>query len=285
MPLSFLPRCTIVGGDQRQIYLKNILAEHGFLVSTYTSGQTLISPQLLLTPIPFTKDNIHIFQDTATKELLISDFLAALTDKHHVIGGYFPKEVLAYFKLHQIPFFDYSTENNFLYPNAIATAEGAIMKAIEKSTTTLFQSNILVTGFGRCGFVLADKLRALGAHVTICARNEAIREQVKCQGYAFIHLEDLSSHLAYFDFIFNTIPKIIFTKEILAVCNSRQTFIDIASLPGGLDFVAAHELDLNTFLFLGIPGKTAPHFAAKVIYQMVLDYIVERSEFYVPDRL
>ena len=54
--------------------------------------------------------------------------------------------------------------------------------------------------------------------------------------------------------------------------------LDLASLPGGTDFTAAHELGLQAEHALALPGKCAPKTAGLLIGQTVLALLQERSD-------
>ena len=45
--------------------------------------------------------------------------------------------------------------------------------------------------------------------------------------------------------------------------------IDIASLPGGVDFNEAKENNIKTLHLLGIPGLIAPESSAEIIYNVI----------------
>lgn len=51
------------------------------------------------------------------------------------------------------------------------TAEGAVAEAISLSPVNLYRSRCLVTGYGRCAAILADRLKGMGARVTVAGRN------------------------------------------------------------------------------------------------------------------
>ena len=51
--------------------------------------------------------------------------------------------------------------------------------------------------------------------------------------------------------------------------------IDLASMPGGVDFEAAHKLKLDAVRALSLPGKCAPKTAGKIIETTVFNIIEE----------
>ena len=48
-----------------------------------------------------------------------------------------------------------------------------------------------------------------------------------------------------FDVVFNTVPSLIFTKEVLKNTHKNTLFIDLASLPGGIDKASAKEYNID----------------------------------------
>ena len=61
-----------------------------------------------------------------------------------------------------------------------------------------------------------------------------------------------------FDIAFNTIPRLIFDRELLMNTDTNTLIIDLASLPGGVDFDTAEKLGIYAVRALSLPGKCAP---------------------------
>ena len=55
--------------------------------------------------------------------------------------------------------------------------------------------------------------------------------------------------------VFNTIPAPVFTRAVLARLKEGCIVIDLASLPGGVDFSAAQELGLKAVQALSPAGQ------------------------------
>jgi hypothetical protein len=121
--------------------------------------------------------------------------------------------------------------NEVAIKNAVATAEGAIAHAIERSPVNLHKSACLVMGYGRCAQVLAHKLRGLDAAVAVCARSPDQRALADAFGYEAIPLTDLPEAARRFDFIFNTVPAPVLTEAALLALKSGAFIVDIASIP------------------------------------------------------
>lgn len=168
--------------------------------------------------------------------------------------------------------FDFMKEESIAVYNAIATAEGAIMAAIREKETNLHGSQCLVCGYGRCGKVLCSKLKGLAAQVTAASRDEEELAWADALGMDTIKLSALSGKIQKYDYIFNTIPKMILQKPLLEKTGKEVLILDIASGEGGINYEEANKLERKVLHLLGIPGKVAPKASA----QRLADYIVEK---------
>jgi len=79
------------------------------------------------------------------------------------------------------------------------------------------------------------------------------------------------------DIVFNTVPAMVLDRDLLFKLNKEALIIDLASKPGGVDFLAAEELGIKTIHALGLPGKTAPVSAARIIKDTIYNILEERG--------
>lgn len=287
---------SIIGGDSRQTCLASVLKKSGFKIITFglagnkqaeisdtadSLQHAMESSKTLITPIPFSKDKININNvrgnDGNAHELSIEKFTANLSGQHYLIGGNLPADVTEICKEKNISYLDLMEDENIALLNAIATAEGAIAEAIFKRDVNLHQSNVLVLGYGKCGRVLSSKLNALGAKVTVAARKESALTEAYTNGLDYMKLGN-EPNVRNFNFIFNTIPSLILNEKILLSVSPDVTIIDIASVPGGIDYECAKKLNLNAHLCLGIPGRTAPKSSAEFLAEAIIPILKERSD-------
>jgi len=185
-----------------------------------------------------------------------------------LIAGAISPKVRALAAIHGLRVIDLMECEDVAVANAIPTAEGAIQLAMERSDITLHGSSVLVTGFGRCGKVLARTLRGLGAGVTIACRKEC--GFIDGFGFTSLRIDGITDTIEDFDFIFNTVPALVINAEALARAKKETVIIDIASAPGGVDFKAAEEHGLTALLCPGIPGIAAPKTAAEILEREIL---------------
>ncbi len=282
----------IFGGDMRQVYLADALVKKGYHIYTYKtlekmehenckelqSLQELFEQcNVVIGPIPFNKDLVSATSANAT--VSNNSSLSELLNKNHIlIGGIIPPQIINSCNSKGIPCYDYMDDEKVAILNAIATAEGSIMEAIKDSDINLHGSKCLVLGYGRCGKVLAGKLKALDAKVTIAARSYEALAYAEAAGYQICSLSEMKEILPSFNFIFNTIPALILDKNHLACVDPKVTIIDIASQPGGVDFEYAIKHNLNAKLCLGLPGKVSPKTSADIILTGILSFMKERSD-------
>lgn len=269
----------IFGGDKRQVYIASSLLNKGYTVYSYKLlkkidhknhsevndlKELMHKCRVLIGPIPLTRDIVTISSGSAGNSN--SQTIAHYLNKEHMLfGGLIPKEIRTLCDTKGIFCYDLMESDKVAVLNAIATAEGTIMEAIKSSEFNIHNSNCLVLGYGRCGKVLAAKLKGLDAKVTVAARNEDDLAYAYAAGFSIINIKDIKSALPYFQFIFNTIPALILDQDCLKKVSKDVVIIDIASAPGGVDFEYALNHGIKAKLCLGIPGKVSPKTSADIL--------------------
>ncbi len=280
----------VIGGDLRQVYMAEDLVSRGFSVLLYglenlstTAGiehakslaQAIDSSKVILTPIPFTKNGIHILSLDSKPDLTPEILCSHLKKGHKLYGGCFTDSIKEFCEFNQIYYNDFMEEEAVTLFNTIATAEGTIAEAILNSGGNLHGSNCLILGYGRCAKTLGEKLKGLCEHIDIAARSPLALSQAKTSSFGAIALSAISDYISQYDYIFNTIPSMVLDRELLEQTKNEVVIIDIASAPGGVDFAAAKELTRNARLSLGLPGKYAPKASAAYLTQYLLSDLDE----------
>ena len=167
---------------------------------------------------------------------------------------------------------DYAAREDFALRNADLTAEGALALLLD-GPRALRSSRILITGYGRIGRSLAEKLTALGAHPVVAARRAPARTAAEIRGCETVPMA-LCAAPGY-DAVVNTIPETVFAaREIESFGAAR--LIELASPPYGFSFAAAEALGKKVFLASGLPGKSAPETAAEAVKKTIFAIIEER---------
>lgn len=194
-----------------------------------------------------------------------------------ILGGRIAPSVYDLPRAKGVELVDYYARPELVELNAIPTAEGCIAMLMANSKRTLWQQKILLIGFGRVARALAVRLAALGAQVTVAARDPAQRAFAKGLGCEAVPLEQLN-HLTDYSTVVNTVPAMLLDESRLEKLPQGSLIVDLASKPGGTDFAAAKRLGYTALHALGLPGKCAPETAGQFIADTILQILQERSE-------
>lgn len=176
----------------------------------------------------------------------------------------------------KLKFYEYMADDAIAYKNSVATAEGVIAETIIRSDININGSNCLITGYGRCARIIADRFKALNSNVTIIERTGHKRAQARAYGYNAIDFNSDNSSDYYndfnkYDYVINTVPQMVVDKHMLECFNRNVTIIDIASKPGGVDYDYCKKNNINAVNALGLPGKYSPKTSAGILYEVISD--------------
>lgn len=170
--------------------------------------------------------------------------------------------------------FDYNKLEAFLLENAYLTSEGAIALLKENSESSIYNSKILITGYGRIGTALHKALSSMGAMVTVCCRSDKDKTSAHFNGADVIGFDELKKDNDY-NFIFNTVPHLIFTKAELDKVSEDTLLIDLASFPGGVDTLYAKSKGIRLIDGKRLPSKYSKISAGELIGKTVEKIIKE----------
>ncbi len=281
------PAISILGGDLRQVCLARLLSEDGWMVTTWglekgggDGGAPLdqaLEGDILLLPMPVCRNGMLHLPLTDT-ELEAERLWARLRYDQLLLGGMsgdLSRRLMADYGLTLLDYYD---REETQVANAVPTAEGALQLAMESTDRTLHGSRCLIIGYGRIGRLLADRLLALGAEVTVSARKYGDLAWIEAWGCRGVQTGALTGQLDRFDLIFNTAPALILDGTRLRETREDCVIIDLASAPGGVDLEAAKRLSRQAISAPGLPGKVAPRTAAAAIRDSVYHILEERGE-------
>ena len=203
-------KAVVIGGDKRQLYLAGALERAGIEVTLgalvrrageksaeNTQGYSALPTEkikecdMLILPTPVSRDGETLFAPLTDDNIKLSDIFAAAKGKR-VFGGAAGEKVKAAADIFGIKIEDIMEMERIAAALAVATAEGAIAIAVENHEGTLFASECLITGYGRIGKLLAVRLKALGANVTVTARKEADFAAAETAGFDVVHTENFT---------------------------------------------------------------------------------------------
>lgn len=279
----------VVGGDLRAAYLAGLLAQDGYNVITAgldgtdlppcVTGCTNLSQAISLAdgvvlPLPVTTDGTTLNAPFSRVRIQLDQVLSGLLPDQFVVGGGLSAELRADLASRGVTAGDYLQREELAVLNSVPTAEGAVQLAMEELPVTIRGARCLITGYGRVAKALASLLFAMGADVTIAARRCEDRAAATINGCASICIEDLTA-AGDFDVIFNTVPALLFTAEVLKKLSRTTLLIDLASRPGGVDFPAAAALQMKTVWALSLPGRVAPKSAGEILKRTILNMLRE----------
>lgn len=245
----------VLGSEARQIYLAEFLQEAGhevMLSEEYLPGYH----DAVLLPVPQTAKYLQ-------------ENLSRLQKGQLVYGCNFPQPLITQCTEKGIRCIDYMEQDGVASLNAIATAEGAVAEALKAACVSIHGSQSLVAGYGHCGEVLAEKLMALKANVTVLDRKEEKRARARTYGCHALDFTEIKDQLYKYDFIFNTIPAHVLDEDLLSHVKRDVTIIDLASKPGGVNFEYCRNHSIDANLCLGLPGKYAPKSSAKILMEVI----------------
>ena len=142
----------------------------------------------------------------------------------------------------------------------------------------LWGSRVLVTGWGRVAKILALRLYALGALVTVAARKDGDRAMARALGLDSCDFDGIYEQAEVFDFVANTVPARVLEDDLLALLRPDAVLLELASPPGGFDAEQARSLNLPVLAAPGLPGVYAPYTAAELMRETIYTVISEGDE-------
>lgn len=279
----------VVGGDARQgevvvhfmslgarVQVAGLAWEERFegALSCRGAAEVLDGAHVVILPVQGVRDDATVYSEPGITPVKLEEgSLRHLAPGAVFFVGLGSRYLRALCHLHGIRLIEFREADEFAIYNSIPSAEGAIQMAMEASRITLFGSACLVLGYGRTGRTLAQLLKGLGAHVTVAARGSLDQAKIYSMGLTPLAFDRLESGIGQADFVFNTVPAEVLTREVLQGARQSVVIIDLASAPGGTDWEAARELGLKALLAPGLPGKVAPVTAGRIIADTIVRYL------------
>ena len=291
---------TLLGGDRRQAVVAKELLSLGHSVRAFgledyfsdTVGvefclsfdKAIMGCDAVILPLPVSRDgetlNISSVEKKESPKLCEVVKNIAKCENAIVAGGLIPESMRRCALDHSIEMVDYYGSEELQRKNALPSAEGAIMIAMENTETVLEGTHILVTGYGRIGKIIAEKIKMLGAEVSVAARRDEVLCEIAMSGYRAVrttNIDEMSRAVRENEIIFNTVPEIIFAGKTLDCAKDKPLYIEIASSPGGIDLPRARELGYKIISAPSLPGKYAPQSAGKYIFETIRDILIKRG--------
>ena len=271
---------SIIGGDLRIARLAQMYSKEQHKIYTYglekffikndevticnSLKETIEMSDIIISGMPFSKDNMYVNTPFSDNKISIQELKNNIKGKTFIAGG-IPKD----FYEEDINNIDLLENEKLTILNAIATVEGTIKIVIDKREETIFESNVLICGFGRIGKILCNRFKVLGANVYCSARKEKDLTRIRENGCIPIKYNEISNLGKLFDIVINTVPTMIISNKELDSFKKDVLIVDVASKPGGTDKNHAEKIGIQVIHALGIPGKELPTSAAKYIKEVI----------------
>lgn len=289
----------LIGGDKRISILASIMKNNGCKVKVFglvdeedfdacevcSSSQEIYKAcDVIVLPVPVSRDKITLFAEKQGVDIKLADMLGDMSNfgSKFVLGGIIPKDFCSLLKVYGHTAVDIFENKELIQKNAIATAEGALMIAMEKMDSTVVSSNFGILGFGRIASHLAKIVSSLGGNVTVFARRDEVIAEASALGYKTFRLSEdydenyvskMAEMLDSFSVIFNTIPSVVIDSKIISKMCCRPIYIELASYPYGINTKDAREQNFNTVYAPSLPGRYSPCSAAQYLFEAINYYL------------
>lgn len=277
----------IIGGDLRFAAIADSLAKKRFDATTCLLEKAELSvPKVPLTEalkendiiilgLPCSRDDYTLNAPFSDTKLSLVELFSAIKPGTLILAGVVSEKIAELARHYNVTIIDYFKREELEILNSIPTSEGAIEIAMAELPITIHSCKCLVLGYGRIGKFLCSQLKGLGANVTATSRSHEGMAWINAACLNGVYTDKIAGYLGDFDLIFNTIPQKILREQELRLLKPDCLVIDLASKPGGVDFVAAKDLGIKVIWALSLPGKCAPVTAGEIICSTVLNILSE----------
>lgn len=278
----------VLCGDLRQCYLAGYLNRLGYHVACFgtvpffydqaidtglTFEDTLCLCRLILCPVPFSKDGIHIFGLNET--IFIDRLFKYIKPPQILAGGNIPGDVLKRAEAAGIAVFDYMSSDMLAQENAAITAEGMLQCILEDTPFALYSANVLITGFGRCGLALGERLNGLCKSLTVYDIERSRACLARDLNMHTVSEKELLDILPCQNIIVNTAPGIVLKQAQLEAVPKDCYVFDLASAPGCIDKSSGIKPAFPYHICPGLPGKTAPKTAGEALGRSLRAHLLD----------
>lgn len=241
--------------DKRYQYVLELLKDEGFL--SFALGEEELYPDYQKIYVMSLLFEVNV---TLARELESNSYLFCNT---------LSDEVAKIIAEKNITHINMLKDELFLFKNAYLTSECALHYIIENTASSLIDMPVLVLGYGRVGKSMVKILNSLGAKVDVVT--DDVKEGAEVAIFAEVYdTKNFEGKVEKYTAIINTIPKLIIKGETIKQINKDCFLLDLASLPGGIDFEQAKKQGIKCIHALGVPGKLAPKTAGKYIKDVIM---------------
>ena len=266
----------ILGGDGRQRLLYDMLKDDGYEVVHIENSndyeEKIKGADVLVFPVPVSKDKVNVFSDNPDYKLNLVKVLDSISKDVVVFGGGFSGEIKEFFEREEIEYHDMLLSELFTVENAYLTVQGALRLLFENAQESLLNKKVLVTGYGRISVFLSDALKKLAMKVYVLARNDIQLKAAELSGMETLRLSE-SPEFGDFDFIFNTVPNVIFDRKSVGTMKKSAMYFELASAPFGAKKEDFSPDGCSYILASSLPGRYLPVSSAKLIKNYIEQFL------------
>lgn len=264
----------IVAGDRREQEIARCAAATGATVRGFgfpwpetglegvensaSAADALSGADVALFPIPGIAADGALFAPNSPERIIPDrDMLAGMKPDAHIILGWADANLKAHCQALGIALHEYEKDEELMLLRGPAIVEGMLKVLIENTEITVHKAKICVVGQGTIGTLVTRTLVALGAEVSVAARNPVQRAAAYAAGASSHELSALADLLRQADIVVSSVPAPVVGREVLATAPKHVLLVDLAAPPGGIDRDAASELGLKFVWARGL-GSRAP---------------------------
>jgi dipicolinate synthase subunit A len=245
----------VLGGDEREQEICRCAAATGAQVRAFgfpwppagidsvhaarDAAEAISGANVALMPIPGIAADGSLF---ATARIIPDEtLLARMAARGHIILGRADAGLRRAAAALDIRLHEYESDSELMRQRAPAIVEGAIQILIENTAITLHGARICVVGQGIIGSALTRTLLALGAMVTVAARNPRQRASAAALGAHAITLEELPAAAPSLDIVLSTAPALVVNAVVIDRLTRQALVVDLAAPPGSCDLEYARS--------------------------------------------
>ena len=197
------------------------------------------------------EERIENMKNKTVMTLLYNEYMEELSNQYH---------------FHYIALMN---EDEFVKENSILTAEGLIGYLINHRIYPLYNTHVLVLGYGKCGKAIVECLKGFQMNLNIFSKN--LEENLyNIQVYSCLDDIDFSK----IDIVLNTIPEVIINDKYIDQLKDNVMIVDIASFPYGIDHHYALKKGMNSIILPSIPNKYAYKYAGQMIFNKIRERLL-----------
>lgn len=255
-------KLTVLRGDPRLAYAARELARLGYSVTLADPEERLDAADILLLPIPVSRDGIHIsLPERVTGEVLLTEVIDRAPGR--IFGGGFSAAAVADARRSGREVTDLLAIPSFVLENASLTAEAALGVGMRAAGYSLLRLPVGVIGYGRIGAALTHRLVLLGARVMVFARRQESRLAARLDGAEAYDTPALMTHLSGVRLLYNTVPAGLLSDAVLA----NLTDCAVVELASGAHNIGTPRAESGVTVknAPGLPGRIFPKSAGRII--------------------